>query len=462
VGAAGGVTATTAEDRNAELVALGSRLGAAQATHRARRAFASAERREALDEAHMLRTAADVAEALGGMKGVLMKLGQMQSYLNDSLPPAWKAALATLQSDAPPMAPELAAEVVRAEFGSPPEEVFAEWDGVPIAAASVGQVHRAMTLDGRAVAVKVQYPGAADALTADLDNVGTFLKMAPKPEGQEDQPDIDLEPLLAEIRARVTEEADYRREAANQQLFADHFAGHPTIHVPKVVADRSGARVLTTELFDGVRFGDAEGWDQAERDLAGETIFRFVFGSVFRLGAYNGDPHPGNYLFRPGGEVCFLDFGLCRVVEPVVTEALGTLFRAAVVDADPEGFRASLEHAGFLRQGAPVDTDMVFDRVARPWQMLLSEQPAAMPFPVTDLAAPRTDDEKAMAAAFTLPPTFLLLTTRTLIGMQALLARLGSVQPWRSIAGEIWPFVDGPASTDMGRREEAWRADRRS
>lgn len=453
----GPVRGMTAQDRNAELVALGSRLGVAQAAHRARRTFASAERRTELDEAHQLRTAADVAAALGGMKGVLMKLAQMQSYLDDSLPPAWRDALSVLQSDAPPMAPELAAEVVRGELGAEPEQVFGEWDSRPIAAASVGQVHRALTHDDRAVAVKVQYPGAEEALKGDLDNVPMFLSLAARKGDLPTSPEVDLAPLLAEIRTRITEESDYRREAANQQRFADYFTGHPTIRVPAVLPELSGARVLTSELFDGVRFADVLGWTQEQRDLAGETVFRFVFHSVFRMGVYNGDPHPGNYLFGQDGEVCFLDFGLCRAVEPEVTEALGTLFRLAVLGEDPQSFRNSLESLGFLREDAPVSTELVYDRVGGPWKSLLCPDVAPMPLPVTNLRPP-DEEGRALAAAFTLPPTFLLLTTRTLIGMQALISRMGSRRAWLPLAEEIWPFCDRGPTTPMGHAEQEWRA----
>ena len=270
-----------------------------------------------LDEQHTLRTAAQVTEALGGMKGVLMKLGQMQSYLNDDLPEEWKMALATLQAESPPMSIALVAEVITADLGASVSERFAVFDPTPIAAASVGQVHRAMTHDGAAVAVKVQYPGAAEALTADLENIGSFLRMVVQ--FSSDNPDIptedELRPLVAELRARIVEEVDYRNEAVNQRRFADYFRGHPFIAIPAVFDDLSGQSVLTTELVEGARFAEIETWSEEERALAGETIFRFVQHSVFRLGAYNGDPHPGNYLFQPGGHVTFLDFGLVKDVD---------------------------------------------------------------------------------------------------------------------------------------------------
>ena len=169
--------ATRRTQRSARLASVTARTGADYAATRARSVLASPARREALAEAFELRTAEQVAEELGHMKGALMKLGQMASYLDQGLPEPVREALAQLQSDAPPMAPELAASVVEAELGAHPDQLFTTWDPTPLAAASIGQVHRAVTLDGTAVAVKVQYPGVADAIAADLDNSEMLFSM---------------------------------------------------------------------------------------------------------------------------------------------------------------------------------------------------------------------------------------------------------------------------------------------
>ena len=284
--------------------------GTSLAVHRARRVFADAERRDELDTAFELKTAEQVAEALGQMKGAMMKLGQMASYLDQGLPEHVRDALAELQTDAPPMSPELAADDDPGRARAPiPTDVFAEWDPVPIAAASIGQVHRAITHDGHAVAVKVQYPGVEEAIGADLDNVGPALRRA----WARSSPGLDPKPLVAELRDRLVEELDYRIEADNQQLFADYYEGHPTIHVPEVhraLLHRAGAHHRAGRRRQ--RSTRCTAWSQDERDLAAETIYRFVFGSLYRLHVFNGDPHPGNYLFRPGGQVTFLDFGLVK------------------------------------------------------------------------------------------------------------------------------------------------------
>ncbi len=339
---------TTGLARNAELTKVGARAGSAYVVHRARRVFADETRREHLDRRFEMRTAEQVAEALGHMKGALMKLGQMASYLDQGLPEPVREALAQLQHDAPPMSPELAAGVVRAELGADPDEVFASWDPVPVASASIGQVHRAVTRGGSEVAVKVQYPGVDDAIRADLGNVDfLFTAMGML------FPGMDPEPIVTELAERLLEEIDYEREAGNQRLFADYYRGHPFIRVPEVIDDLSSARVLTTEWATGVRFDEVETWSASERNLAAETLYRFVFGSIYRLKVFNGDPHPGNYLFRPGGEVVFLDYGLVKHFEdevPVFEDMIDSM----VLNHDPPRFRRILEDVGLLQRGASV------------------------------------------------------------------------------------------------------------
>src|SRR6201982_3631553 len=215
------------------------------------------------------------------------------------------------------MSPDLAAGVVTEELGFPPERALARWDLEPIAAASIGQVHRAMTHDGRAVAVKVQYPGIAETISADLDNVALLRRML-----RITAPNQDVEALVAELRERVLEELDYRREAENQRYMAAYYDGHPTIRVPKIIDEFSTRRVVTSELAPGPRFSERVTWSQRERDLAAETIYRFVFRSLYEIRAFNGDPHPGNYLFHGGGRVTFLDFGLVKHFTRPDTETL--------------------------------------------------------------------------------------------------------------------------------------------
>jgi predicted unusual protein kinase regulating ubiquinone biosynthesis (AarF/ABC1/UbiB family) len=454
--AAGPVQGTGFVSRNLRLARLGARTTGGYAAHRARRVFASAERREVLDREHEIRSAEQVAAELGNMKGALMKLGQMVSYLDEGLPENVRAALAQLQHDAPPMSGELAAEVIATELGDPPEKLFAEWDPVPIAAASIGQVHRAITHDGLAVAVKVQYPGVGDAIEADLGSVGLVF-------GGLGQlfPGLDSGPLVQELRERLREELDYRREARHQQAFADYYEGHPFIHIPAVVPELSATRVLTTELAEGVRFAEAETWSQEERDLAGETIFRFVFGSLYRLRLFNGDPHPGNYLFQPGGRVTFLDFGLVTPFDDGQIAHIRGLIDSIVLRPDPAAFRAAVEDAGFLKPGAPVSDAEVVDYFGHFYEYLQVDGRRTLDHEMASENVRRVFDAtgpfRDVMKHANVPREFVIVQ-RINLGLFAVMAALGATANWRRLAEEMWPWVEGPPSTPLGELEHAWRA----
>jgi predicted unusual protein kinase regulating ubiquinone biosynthesis (AarF/ABC1/UbiB family) len=452
------VDATTRGARNAAMAGVGAKAGGAYALHRARRAFASVERRAELDQAFELKTAEAITEALGNMKGAMMKLGQMASYLDQGMPPQVREALAELQSNAPPMSAELAAQVVTAELGAAPETVFEEWDPLPIAAASIGQVHRAITRDGRAVAVKVQYPGAGDAIRADLENadllfgaIGMLF------------PGLEPQPLVDELRARLVEELDYRLEAENQKLFATYYADHPFIHVPDVVDELSTSAVLTTELAEGVRFEVMETWSQAEQDLAAEAIFRFVFGSLYRLHAFNGDPHPGNYLFRPGGRVTFLDFGLVKRFQPEDIAVLESMIQAMVLDRDIGRYREIIERIGMLQAGAPFTDAEVEDYFGHFYDFVLRDEVATITPEYASETVRRFFDVGGpygpIAKAANVPPAFVIIQ-RINLGLYAIFGQLHATANWRRISEELWPIVAGPPSTELGREHAAWTATR--
>jgi predicted unusual protein kinase regulating ubiquinone biosynthesis (AarF/ABC1/UbiB family) len=450
------VRARTRGQRRAELARLGGRAGAGFAFHRARRAFASAERQAELDQRFELRTAEQVAEALGGMKGAFMKLGQMASYLDVGLPDHARDALAGLRQEAPPMSAELAAQVVERELGAPPAELFLEWDPLPLASASIGQVHRAITRDGRAVAVKVQYPGVDQAITADLEAAGlVFGAMGLAFSG------FEPGPLVDEIRARIIEELDYANEARNQQLFADFYRDHPFVHVPDVVAELSTARVLTTDLAEGVRFEEMTGWDQRERDLAAESIYRFVFRSLYRLHAFNGDPHPGNYLFQPGGRVTFLDFGLVKHFTKPEIDLFGDMIQAMVIEGDTTRYRRIIEEIGLLRPGTPVPDEQVHEYFSHFYEFVLHDEVVTItPQWSTDAVAryfDPTGPHGPIIKAANLPPSFVIIQ-RINLGLMAILGDLRATANFRRIANELWPWVDGPPSSEMGEAEADWLA----
>jgi predicted unusual protein kinase regulating ubiquinone biosynthesis (AarF/ABC1/UbiB family) len=446
--------------RNVEVAKLGTKAGGTYALHRARRTFASPERREELDAEHQLRTAEQVAEALGHMKGALMKIGQMASYLDQGLPEPVREQLAQLQANAPSMSAELAAEVVAKELGDRPENVFGTWEAAPFAAASIGQVHRAVTKDGRAVAVKVQYPGVDEAIEADLANAGLLVQIIGMV-----FPGVEPEPIVEELKIRLREELDYALEADNQQLFADYYRDHPFIHVPAVVDELSSKRVLTTELAEGARFDELLTWSQEEKNLAAEAIYRFVFGSLYRLGAFNGDPHPGNYLFRPGGQVTFLDFGLVKRFDRAELELLARMSETFAVDRDMEAFRKVVADAGFLRDSAPFTDEQIRDYFSHFWEFVLEDEPMAATPEWSSESVRRffdpTGEHGEIMRAANVPASFVILQ-RINLGLGAVLGELRATCNWRRIAEEQWPFVNRPPSTPLGELEAAWRAARES
>jgi predicted unusual protein kinase regulating ubiquinone biosynthesis (AarF/ABC1/UbiB family) len=417
---------------------------------------AAGEQRQALRADLALQTAEDVADTLGAMKGVMMKIGQMASYVDDGLSPAIRRTLARLQDSVPPMEPQLAATVVEEELGAPPERAFARWDPLPIAAASIGQVHRAVTLDGRAVAVKVQYPGIADTMAADLRNVALLRRIL-----RITAPAQDVDALLTELRDRVLEELDYRREAANQQCFAAYYRGHPTIQVPAIISELSSRRVLTTELSDGARFAELASWPQGERDLAAETIYRFVFRSLYEIGAFNGDPHPGNYLFHRGGRVTFLDFGLVKHFTTAELEPLLQMNRDICIDHDAEAFRRTLERAGFLRRDAPVSTEAIVEHLAVFYDTIREPGPRTVTSDYASSVVRRFFDMHSPLAEYIAIPQSYVILQRINLGLFAILGELSATANWRAISEEIWPSVRAPASSPMGRAEATWRARRR-
>ncbi len=451
----GGVMATTPVARNVAVARSTARVGASYATHQARRATASPEKKVQLDAAFEIKTAEEVVSVLGNMKGALMKIGQMASFLDDGLPEPMRDALATLQADAPPMSAALAARVVEQELGAPPDVLFAEWDPAPISAASIGQVHRAVTKDGHAVAVKVQYPGVADAIMADLANSQVLFAVIGMV-----FPNLDPKPVVEEIRERLTEEVDYRLEAKNQTDFHRWYADHPFIRVPAVFPEYSTERVLTTELVTGARFSEvAETWSEDEKQLAAETIYRFVFRSLWWFKAFNGDPHPGNYLFNRGGRVTFLDFGLVKHYTAQDLADIWRLLKAIVFDDDVVAYRQAVEDLGMLQPGAPLSDVEVeeyfgyfYKLIRTPGRQLVTHEYAAgMVSQFFDLNASR------VPKFANLTPQFVILQ-RINLGLIAILARLEANLDWLPLASELWPLVKAPPSTTLGREEAAWAA----
>ncbi|MFN0092796.1 MAG: ABC1 kinase family protein, partial [Acidimicrobiales bacterium] len=439
--------------RRAKIARLVARRGAHWVGVKARGRALDEARRAALEERFAIRTAQDAARELGQMKGVMMKAGQMLSFVAEGLPEEAKAALASLQSDAPPMAPSLAEQVIEAELGAPPERLFLAWDPTPVAAASIGQVHKATLRDGRDVAVKVQYPGIGEVINSDLDNAellyAVFSALALK--------SLDVRGIVDELRERMGDELDYRIEAASQAEFAARYDGHPFIRVPKVIPHCSGERVLTSEWMDGATWAEFEAQaTPAARQAAAEALFRFEQGSIYRHRVFNGDPHPGNYRFAADGSVTFLDFGLVKRWTKAETDVLWPLIDP-LIDGDAERTTELMVAAGFLRRDHGLDPQQVWTYVSRPYQPYLVEEFTFTREYVAEALGAILDVHgpyRPVIERLNLPSSFVILD-RVVWGVSALMGRLEARNRWRAILAEY--RKDAPPATTQGELELAWR-----
>lgn len=293
------------------------------------------------------KTAEALLKTFGEMKGLPLKVGQMASYIDGLAPPGYedrfREVLRKLQDRAPPLSPEAAVSVVRAELGDEPERVFAEWEREPFAAASIGQVHRAVTKSGERVAVKVQYPGIDKAIENDLKSLSLFQSMISPITSK-----LRTKQTLEEIKAVFLDELDYSREAEMADLFRRINADDHDVYVPKVFHSLSTRRVLTTELMGGLGYrAFCDEAPQSAKNQAGKTIWRFTFRSMLRYGHLYADPHPGNYRFLEDGRVAFLDFGCVKVLPDELVAGMKRYISAAM-DEDWEEFdRACVEVLGY-------------------------------------------------------------------------------------------------------------------
>ncbi len=450
---------TSRFSRTARVWKLSARNSARFAVTKVRGVGSPAERRAELDEQFAIRTAEDVAKQLGEMKGVLMKAGQLVSFIFETLPDDAQAALATLQADAEPMAPSLAAAVVEAELGVAPERAFLDWSDLPVAAASIGQVHRAVTPEGVEVAVKVQYPGVNEAIESDLDAAEVMYAMfsAMMLKG------LDAKGLVDELRARMREELDYEIEARNVAEFELLFAGHPWVRVPRLVPEFSTRRLLTTEWVDGISFEEFRRTASADtKQRAGEVIWRFAQHAVLRHGAFNGDPHPGNYKFHHDGSVTFLDYGLVKRWSPGEWETLQPTLEAIVVHRDPQQLVRAMEGSAFLRAGHGLDAELVYDYVSSPYEPYLTDEFTFSRQWMIDTIGKMFDVQgphQPVIEALNMPANFVILD-RVVWGVNAILGKLDVHGPFRAMLLEY--IAGGEPATDLGAAEAAWRAGSRS
>jgi predicted unusual protein kinase regulating ubiquinone biosynthesis (AarF/ABC1/UbiB family) len=405
---------------------LGKRLGGASA--------------EAVTAQLQQRTAEQLFSVLGELKGGAMKFGQAMSIFEAALPESmvapYRATLTRLQDSAPPMSAAVVQQVLAHEFGAEWRKQLVHFDLDPAAAASIGQVHRGVWHDGREVAIKIQYPGAGEALTSDLKQIGRAARLFA---GW--IPGLDIKPLVAELQARVAEELDYTLEADAQSRFSAAFAGDHQIVVPPVVAhtdkvlvsewlesDRSLARLIADGSLD-------------DRNHYGEVYVRFLFSGPARAGLLHADPHPGNFRILADGRLGVVDYGaVARLPGGQLPEVIGRLMRCAI-DDDYDALRDGLREAGFIKEGVSIDTDALRDYLAPFVEPAAAEtftfSRAWMRGQFDRINDPRQPDFTTMLK-INLPPSFLLIH-RVWLGGIGVLSQLGATAPYASILEDSLP-----------------------
>jgi predicted unusual protein kinase regulating ubiquinone biosynthesis (AarF/ABC1/UbiB family) len=417
----------------------------------------SPERAEAATGERAAALARELVEQLGRMRGAAMKIGQVLSTIDFTAIPEsereqFKQTLATLRDDVPPLPWGKVEKLVRSELGGPVSASFAEFEHEAFAAASIGQVHRAVTHDGEPVAVKIQYPGMAEAVEIDLRNLGLLLPLVKRL-----APGLDVRALAAELRERVAEELDYEIEAQNHRTVARAWRGHPFAHVPAVHTGLSSRRVLVTELLEGRRFEEVKRLDDAARDRFGEIVFRFFFGTLTHLGRASGDPHPGNYLLLDDGRVGFLDFGLMRVVDPSYIEAEHAIARA-VAAGDAAAVHRGMTALGYLPEPSEFDGERLLTqlRVGAEWYFEPGERRITPSYVLglMERGGEFLDDLRRM----TLPPQALLIRRMEGLVFQTL-GELRASAEWAALGAEY--HAGTSPATPLGEQDAAFWGDRR-
>ncbi|WP_460866854.1 ABC1 kinase family protein [Rhodococcus aerolatus] len=386
------------------------------------------------------RTAEQLFEVLGELKGGAMKFGQALSVFEAAVPDEmaepYRAALTKLQSAAPPMPAATVHRVLAEQLGSGWRDRFASFDDSPAASASIGQVHRAVWADGREVAVKVQYPGADEALRSDLRQLQRFSRLISAVMNG-----LDAKALVQELRDRMVEELDYRSEADNQRAFAAEFAGDPDFLVPAVVA--SAPKVVVSEWVTGTPLATviAEG-TQEERDHAGMALALFHYSSPARIGLLHSDPHPGNFMVAPDGRLIIIDFGAVAHLPDGLPYTLGLMTRLAM-EQRPDELMELLRSEGFLRPGFEVEPQAIMDFLGPFVEPMRSEvfhfTRAWMQHEAARVGDVRSE-EFQLGMALNLPPQYLLIH-RVTLGSVGILCQLGAEGPFREIMTTWAPGV---------------------
>jgi predicted unusual protein kinase regulating ubiquinone biosynthesis (AarF/ABC1/UbiB family) len=387
------------------------------------------------------RTAEQLFKVLGELKGGAMKFGQAMSIFEAALPEElagpYRATLTKLQDAAPPMPAATVHKVLAAELGPQWRRRFASFDDVPAAAASIGQVHRGVWEDGREVAVKVQYPGAGDALISDFTQVARVGRVAA---GW--IPGLDIKPVLEELKARIVEELDYGLEAQSQATFAQAFRGDPSFVVPEVVL--STPRVLVGEWLEGVPLSRLiAGGTKEERDLGARRYMEFLLAGPARAGLLHADPHPGNFRLTPDGRFGILDFGAVKRLPDGMPPEIGELLTLGLL-GDAESVVAGLREEGFIKASISIDGEGLLDYLSPFLEPARHDTWTFSRTWMRQLFAHVNDPRKpqwSVGLKLNLPPEYLLIH-RVWIGGIGVLCQIEGEVPVLDVLAEWLPNFD--------------------
>jgi len=449
---------TSRLSRSTKLGGLAATQAAKQMGTRATNVARSDEGKQKALAKRQVETAEQIVAALGTMKGVAMKLGQVMSFLDVGLVPEeyreeFQAKLAELRDAAPKVAFKEMKQVIESQYGEPIEETFATFDPVPIAAASIGQVYKARLEDGRDVAVKVQYPGVAQAVRADMQNLGIILRLM-----KSVAPGLDPKAMGDEIRSRIDEELDYELEAQNQRTLARLFRGHPFMMVPEVVTSLSHEKVVVTQFIHGRGFEELKQLPQEERDRLGEIVFRFYFGCMYRHHQFSGDPHPGNSMLLDDGRMAFLDFGLFKRIPAAIAEFELQTARLGMA-GEGEELIEHLHRGGFIGQTKNYTPEGILEQFHDlTWWYTTDEEIELTPEIATAVVIEMSDPRSTHFAKMrheTLPPDHLFGRRLEMLTL-AVMSQLRARGNWHRIARE-WIYGDPPV-TELGRQEAEFYA----